>query len=726
MRLSKVALEGFGQFNRGLEVDFSLDGLTVVLGRNEAGKSTLLNAVFGVLFGFRDLNQARKYEPWDEHQAYAGRVVLTADDGRLIVIRRDFETDQTSIREERPEGEHLVFEGRADPRGNGSDDREYFRRLGEILGFQDEAVFRNTVFFGQQSLQTSVSDQIRRLLSGSGQVDFKGALHELHGRHSELTTENPWRQKAKARPRLIESTRAKLVRDRERLAEGRELLERSLALEGDIVMLGARVDEAGEDLRRARARTELLDRYAGLLARRDAVKARYDEALARRDRLHRYVGRTEEIQRELAQRYSHIRSLGAEFPERVRDAAAADEARQGDAHAAEEARQRLMQLRPRPNTALAWGLGAVLLIAGLALGALTALGIAAGAFAGVALGALGLALGRHLGTGFRRDKAALEREVRNLEDSAAANAARLEEIRKTYPGVMTGRGPREVLEEWTRYRELHDERDRVEAAIKGLGDRPAVERGFDAASQEQGAVTSAIEELVAESGDESLPADREAMARSLAEARSRATALEAERERHRAELEARRVELAGLASRMDFDLASLEEGIREEERRLERFDLERDALKEAIDTLDGCIKDLQEGDLFRLSDDISTIFARVTGEKYSRVHLGSSMEPVVSRGDNVSIAPTDLSQGARDQLYFAMRIAMARHLSRDVCLPLFLDDPFVNFDAERLEVTRDVLERLGEHQVILVTCNREYRSWSRALIDLDELKGAAA
>jgi uncharacterized protein YhaN len=85
-----------------------------------------------------------------------------------------------------------------------------------------------------------------------------------------------------------------------------------------------------------------------------------------------------------------------------------------------------------------------------------------------------------------------------------------------------------------------------------------------------------------------------------------------------------------------------------------------------------------------------------------------------------------LSQGARDQLYFAMRVAMARHLSRNINLPLFLDDPFVNFDNERLHVTKEVIDHLKGHQVVLVTCGREYRNWGRKLVDLDEVKTSAA
>jgi uncharacterized protein YhaN len=69
---------------------------------------------------------------------------------------------------------------------------------------------------------------------------------------------------------------------------------------------------------------------------------------------------------------------------------------------------------------------------------------------------------------------------------------------------------------------------------------------------------------------------------------------------------------------------------------------------------------------------------------------------------------------------------MARHLSPNNRLPHFLDDPFVNFDQERLQITKDVLSHLDEHQVIMVTCDRDYIPWTDAVVDLDKVKAATA
>lgn len=79
--------------------------------------------------------------------------------------------------------------------------------------------------------------------------------------------------------------------------------------------------------------------------------------------------------------------------------------------------------------------------------------------------------------------------------------------------------------------------------------------------------------------------------------------------------------------------------------------------------------------------------------------------PQVTRGK----AHLQLSSGARDQLYLAVRLAVSEFLSRGTePLPLLLDDAFATSDDERLErAVRALIEGFGAgHQVVLVTCHR--------------------
>ncbi|MBU1275994.1 MAG: AAA family ATPase [Proteobacteria bacterium] len=66
-----------------------------------------------------------------------------------------------------------------------------------------------------------------------------------------------------------------------------------------------------------------------------------------------------------------------------------------------------------------------------------------------------------------------------------------------------------------------------------------------------------------------------------------------------------------------------------------------------------------------------------------------------------------LSRGTRDQLYLCLRLALAQEITaQGEPLPLILDDPLVNFDAQRLGASLGMLCQLAtERQVLLLTCH---------------------
>ena len=113
MKLLSLHIEGFGKFHNQ-DVSFT-DGLNVVYGQNEAGKSTLHTFIRGMLFGIeRQRGRASKkdtyikYEPWTGG-VYEGWLRLESD-GEVFRIERRFQkgnkrltiVNETLGREEEP------------------------------------------------------------------------------------------------------------------------------------------------------------------------------------------------------------------------------------------------------------------------------------------------------------------------------------------------------------------------------------------------------------------------------------------------------------------------------------------------------------------------------------------------------------------------------------------------------------------------------------------------
>ncbi len=158
--------------------------------------------------------------------------------------------------------------------------------------------------------------------------------------------------------------------------------------------------------------------------------------------------------------------------------------------------------------------------------------------------------------------------------------------------------------------------------------------------------------------------------------------------------------VANARSEYDDALASLQEL----QRRREALELARDTLQEAMAEWN---RDLSPT-VNRLA---SEIMARITDAKYQDVRLDPrqqfSLRVLEPAGQQI-VEHEQLSTGTQDQLYFAQRVALLRHVSNETePLPLFLDDHFVHYDEERLGRTLDyVMELSGVHQVFLFSCQQ--------------------
>ncbi|MEJ2666911.1 MAG: hypothetical protein P8Z81_07430 [Deinococcales bacterium] len=146
--------------------------------------------------------------------------------------------------------------------------------------------------------------------------------------------------------------------------------------------------------------------------------------------------------------------------------------------------------------------------------------------------------------------------------------------------------------------------------------------------------------------------------------------------------------------------------------RRERLTAEVEALAHAHIALRAAVRDFQGSYRERLEELASGHFATLTDRPGRTVRLLDDFGVLVVEPDGVERPPEELSRGAQDQLALALRLAIADHVADDVRLPLVLDDPFLHWDAERLERLRGSLERVArERQVVLLSHNAAFESW---------------
>ena len=127
-----------------------------------------------------------------------------------------------------------------------------------------------------------------------------------------------------------------------------------------------------------------------------------------------------------------------------------------------------------------------------------------------------------------------------------------------------------------------------------------------------------------------------------------------------------------------------------------------EAIKIALLTLKESIAEFSSDYKEILAGEIGKHLSGFTGGKYSRLSLDDDFVPTVSLPEQEDIETQRLSVGTRDQLFFAMRLALSAELARNTRFPFILDDPFVNFDDERLNSAIDVLKRISTGRQIII------------------------
>ena len=140
------------------------------------------------------------------------------------------------------------------------------------------------------------------------------------------------------------------------------------------------------------------------------------------------------------------------------------------------------------------------------------------------------------------------------------------------------------------------------------------------------------------------------------------------------------------------------------EKRISKLEDTYAALTIAMDTLSVAASELQRRFSPRISHRAQELFSQLTGGRYERISLAEDLSISAGAQDEDTLHGSIWrSDGTIDQLYLALRLAVAEELTPEA--PLVLDDALVRFDDARLASAIDILKTYAqEKQVILFTC----------------------
>ena len=689
----------FGALSNRLIGPFS-EGLNVVFGRNEAGKTTLFSFVDGVLFGWRDARGSQNtYKPESGTQAgallFAARGVATATEAELSRARNadGLQGDTALVGDIDADTFRTMFALNSDELRSLRNTTDVTAKLltagsgtsttpAVVLGeVQDRlSAFTSRAQGASQSIVNLVAerDEVRQAMDeAAAQMEQHRAHHrELHDMEPEQQAMSARMDEANRSIEHVQAARAGF----ERLADE----ERQLTAELERM----RQEEAEVVADRARREQEVGLKLANLSNAEDAAARERIDALAAREAKREHAVDTA--------RSNHNNSRAAH--EALREAMAADDA------AARVRVQRKTKVSVSTVLTVAFlAMGVPVFMYGRSLPSLSymilggALVLAALALAGATLGML-LRPSKHDNAYEARlqDEKKLQACEADLVRTQAEIAAELDAMGLAAAGGQPRRA-RVILDE----------------AKDARGQMALDDQRCQAATLRANQVADRLEAIAAERAH---LAERAGVAPSatLAELDD----LLARKTRDRASLHEtadtinRRIgelsqELAQAQGAHDFDRLKIRHQelltrIKDAEVDFARLTLARHMLETAI----AAWESKSQPEVYQQA---SRLLALMTGGKWVQVQLTEAGALQVIDDTRTARDPRHLSMGTCQQLYLALRIALlscADNVGR--ALPILADDMLVNFDAERRRGAARALAELARmRQVVLFTCHEE-------------------
>ncbi len=647
--ITGAEITAFGRL-KNFKINLS-DGLNVICGLNEAGKSTLLLFIKAMLYGMPGrrrsgelLKDRERAVPWGEKSASG--VIFLRVDGRNTEIRRKFGKTAAGDRIDAADAE------------SGDPIPELcVSNVGEVLLGVPEEVFEKTLMIAQSGA-----------FMGGREDEISKRLMNLKSTGDEKVSAEAAAEKLTAFANTLKTSKGKRIPGRIDVLE-----ERIASLRQEKYNLMTQLQQSENTRQRCEAaRAELKEKESRLAACEAEYKAAiaYERAAAARER----AVRAEECERrlsELERDEAYIR--GSELSEEIcREAARLQEEAETAAKAAgamhddceEEAGRRQMK------GVLCSTLG------GAFVAAAAVMTVFMGIFAVVPWTAavIGAAL-IVFGIKFIQTS-------KNIRDTALSKCIeserRAETAKRRLSEIFDRFGVSSVFE-------LNDLYIKCRGIYERISALKASKAEFDDVGQD-------YEPDVTESGPTRSAEDAEEELKRL---RRRQVELAGEIKGLESKM-AYSVNMTRIPSDIDTEIKAAKEEISECEKKLAAAELAISVIRDTGDKWRSAFAP-------RLNQRVSEIMSCVSGHDCGRIRVSEDyMMSLTSDGE--AYAAEYLSRGAYEQLYFSLRYAVADLICSG--LPMLLDDILTVYDDERAEAALTFLSCEEKRQIFLFTCRK--------------------
>lgn len=694
MKIRSLTLKRFKKFaDKSLTFD---DGLNVIVGSNEQGKSTIAEALLLALFGNPTVHSEKfkqKYTNWQS----PGNISIGFEyemDGKRTVVQKDFSDNKFTASD--LEGKVL------------SDNyKEWGRQFHLEMGIASTELYRSTAFFSNLDLTkvhevATLGEAIKQAIVGIGGVKLKEAMRKLD---SSLVDLNKGLVAASKTPGVIKHLRDTLEQKELELSKVRTEVENLKKAIAQKKSSGSKEQEITDQIKTLE---EQLKKYDELKAAEKEVATLTEKSAA----LERDIQETRRIQADLQEKQKEVEAYAKfvqvdidKFEEQL--ASIKLERNQVEQLLGEAGEVEVE--KPRfglPNIALVLG--------GIIIGLLVAVLIRV--VAGVVVAVAGLVVGMaYYGLQWSGYTIKLGKSQQSATENQKKIKKKFDELAQLEKGMLGKVGVNSIAE----FAASRAKYESVRLAVKELNEAMAgylSGRTLKEMEKEQLELFSKKKEIESNRLTDEVKASRMD---------------ENEYYRKRSDLDmlrmdlrditaaqgasSARVEDAGVSiddvSKLEEEIAGIQEELVYYERKARILALSKQVIETSRDEMVASSKGFIE-------KGIEKGLSIVTNGRYSDVRVDSNLDmQVFSPEKNDWIVPDEvLSRGTIDQVYLCFRLALLEVVAEGKSIPLVLDDPFLTFDEERLASTQKLMsEWATRHQIFLFTTRSEYSSWGKVV-----------
>jgi uncharacterized protein YhaN len=715
MRINRIHLQRFGCFD-DLEVQFQ-PGINVIKGPNEAGKSTLHQALLLALLERPTKKKSTElYRSWGQEHWYRLDVEFVNDQDGPWILSKDFDSSDQVL---------------SDAQGNDLKGSDQVQAVVEsALGTTSLGIFKSTVCVSQDALtdisagRKEIAQSLEQIVTGGDEdVRTESAIKALEERVREYR--RGYLTHAPVNPGPI----ARLEVEQKHLSD-------------TVKQFMARVEDRQRDLDERRKAKERLAEIEEEFGPRQALLARVEQSQSIKAELDKWTEREQTLDSRLESIFKAEQAAevaGNQLEELQPVSEATDEQIQLITRLHERVevlsgeKERVLRYReeqraksakgkrPARSSLVAPGLVTALGIVGVLFGFL-ALALSQNQAIGGTITALGLLVAL-VGIGWlfiaysRSGRVPSTVAVPEI-DQAQLTAAQNELNQKL--AELKCADVEELDNQWKQVQTFRRLSDKAEAQLKGMipegKTKEELEEARRVASRKR---RDAEEQLSAPELEQATSLDMIEVLKLQEEV----SILQTERQN----LENSLNRLAGKLEEPSVtreDLLRAEEQLATVEAELERAK-ERLAVYElALETMEAARSKTLKRAQDELAPRLGDYLERLTLGRFSEVAVDGDLRIMVRHPSNTTdmVEPGLLSNGSQDQLYMAARLALVDLLFAETRPPIFLDDPFVKFDPQRRQAAIELCQQIAEdRQVLLFTCSDHYDQTGHLI----ELKGAS-